>query len=210
MSYGVDKTVEHLQSVVSDYQANLGEMSDKVSEQQKALQEMKIQMEKARAELTASKCALSDVTNKLQTTIKQRDCARMQIHKSKQKLEATIADSVYYEEEILAKNEDLSYLVKCLKFEISTLSTTNVSVVSDVDCVGDSKFCFQTKDGGRVYTTAVRELYYTLLAKQLPPAKIATTIKSVLKSFLPSLISLLKKKERKTWNALAQFVDVLM
>ena len=74
------------------------------------------------------------------------------------------------------KNEDLSDVVKCLKSEISTLSTTTVSVVSDVESVDDSTFCFQTKGGGRVYTTAVRELYYTLLAKQLPPAKIATII----------------------------------
>ena len=144
-----------MQSVVSGYQANLEEMS-KVSEQQKDLQEMKIQLEKARAELTYSRFALCDVTNKLQTTLKQRDCARKQGHKCQQKLEAAIADSVYYEEEILAKNEDLSDLFKCLKREISTLSTTSVSVVSDVDYVGDSKFCFQTKDGGRVYTTAVR------------------------------------------------------
>ena len=54
MSYSVDKTVKHLQSVVSGYQANLEEMSEKVSEQQKVLQEMKIQLEKTRAELTSS------------------------------------------------------------------------------------------------------------------------------------------------------------
>ncbi len=49
---------------------------------------------------------------------------------------------------------------------------------------GSASFCFQ---GGRVYTNAIRELYYTLLANQLPPAKIATTIKTILKCFLPSL-----------------------
>lgn len=38
-----------------------------------------------------------------------------------------------------------------------------------------------------MYTPAVRELYYTLLANQLPPAKISTTIRSILKCFLPSL-----------------------
>lgn len=182
MLYGVVKTVEHLHSVVSD---NLEVMSKKVSEHQKSLQEMKVQMEEARAELSSTRRALSDVTNKLQTTIKQRDCAHKQVDKSHKKLEAAIADSDFYEEEILANNEDLSDLVKCLKREISTLSTTSVSVVSDI---GDSKFCFQTKDGGQVYTTAVRELYYALLAMQLPPSKIATTIKSVLKSFLPVIV----------------------
>ena len=137
MSYGVDKTVKHLQSVVSGYQTNLEEISEKVSEQQKVLQQMKIQLEKARAELTSSKHALSHVTNKLQTTTKQRDCACKQVHKSQQKLEAASADSVYYEQELLAENDDLSDLVKCLKREISTLSITSVSVDSDVDFVGD-------------------------------------------------------------------------
>ena len=94
----------------------------------------------------------------------------------------------YYEEEILStiRVRLLSVLVKSLKRdEVSALSTTSVSIVSDVDYVGESKFCYQTKYCGRVYTTAVRELYYTLLAKQLPPVKIATTIESVQKKFLP-------------------------
>ena len=52
---------------------------------------------------------------------------------------------------------------------------------------GRDTFCFETVDGGHVYTTAVRELYYKLLADQLPPAKVSSTIRSVLKSFLPSL-----------------------
>ena len=184
MLYGVDKTVKHLHLVASGYRTNLEEMSEKVSEHQKSLQEMKIQMEEARTELIHTRHALSDITKKLQVAIKQRDCAHKQVEKSHQKLETVITDSIHYEEEILAKNEDLSDLIKCLKSEISTLSATSVSVSN---CVGDSKFCFQTKDGGRVYTTAVRELYYTLLAMQLPPSKIATTIKSILKSFLPSL-----------------------
>ena len=49
------------------------------------------------------------------------------------------------------------------------------------------KFCFGTKDGGRVYATAVRKLYYKLLSDQLPPTKFSTIIKSVVKSFLPLL-----------------------
>jgi hypothetical protein len=62
----------------------------------------------------------------------------------------------------------------------------SVKVVFDIEG-GNTNFCFQTKDGGRIYTTAVRELYYKLLISQIPPARIAATIKAVLKSFLPSL-----------------------
>ena len=84
MSYSVDKTVKHLQSVVSGYQANLEEMSEKKSEQQKDLEEMKIQLQKARAELNSSRLVL---TNTLQTkVIKQQDCARRQVHKCQQNL----------------------------------------------------------------------------------------------------------------------------
>ncbi len=52
---------------------------------------------------------------------------------------------------------------------------------------GDVMFCFETKDGGRVYSTAVRELYYKLLTNQLPPAKISGVIRSVVKTFIPSV-----------------------
>ena len=38
-----------------------------------------------------------------------------------------------------------------------------------------------------MYSTAIRELYYTLLTLQLPPANIALIIKTILKTFLPSL-----------------------
>lgn len=64
-----------------------------------------------------------------------------------------------------------------------------MSVVSDVDHRDKStNFCFQTKEGGKVYMSAIRELYYALLVQKLPPPKIATIIKTILKSFFSSLI----------------------
>uniref|UniRef100_A0A1X7VJ02 Uncharacterized protein n=1 Tax=Amphimedon queenslandica TaxID=400682 RepID=A0A1X7VJ02_AMPQE len=72
----------------------------------------------------------------------------------------------YYEEEILSENdENLSDLVKSLQIEKSTAS----------EHFGQ----FQTKEIGGAYTTAKSKLYHTLLANQMPPNKIATTIKSV-------------------------------
>ena len=157
-------------------------MSQKLFEQEKVIQDMQTQLDEARSELSSTKHALSDVTNKLQTTKKQHDCARNKVFKITHELGETIADSMYYEEEILAKNEVLSEQVKCLQEEIS--SSTIIPGATSVD---NSKFYFKTKGDDRVYTTAVRELYYTLLAQQMPPAKIAGTIKSVLKSFLPTI-----------------------
>ena len=72
----------------------------------------------------------------------------------------------------MAKNHDLSELVGTLRAEIAS---SNVSLDSVEKSDQSITFCFQTKEGGKVYTPAIRELYYSLLANQMPPAKIATT-----------------------------------
>lgn len=169
MYYGMDKTIEQLDNVVCGYQEDLEIMSHKVSEQQEALEEMKRQLEDART----SRHALSDISNQLQKTVKQRYTARKQACKMQDKLEAAFLDSVYYEDEMQARCDQLTDHIKSL------------TTASDCEC--DAMFCFETMDGGHIYTTAVRELYYKLLADQLPPAKISSTVKSVLKSFLPSV-----------------------
>ena len=47
----------------------------------------------------------------------------------------------------------------------------------------DSNFIIEKKTGGWQYSTGIRKLYYTLLADQVPPAKIHSIIKSTLKCF---------------------------
>jgi len=143
--YGIDSTVQQLKCAVSSYQEDLEVMSQKVSKQQEALDEMKKQVEIASTELTASRRALSDVTNQLQKAIKQQDTARKQASKIQEKLEAAYLDSVYYEDEMQAKNDDLTDLIKSLKSEMNSFSVAGSAVVSDGD---DAKFCFETKDGG--------------------------------------------------------------
>ena len=101
---------------------------------------------------------LSTVTNKLKTAVKQRDCARKKGHEIQDKLEAAYLDSAYYEEEMLAKMDDFNALVDSLKIEMT--SPPIAGSVGD----SDSHFCFETKEGCRVYSTAIRELYYELLA----------------------------------------------
>ena len=41
------------------------------------------------------------------------------------------------------------------------------------------KFCLNTMDGGRQYSSSVRALYYSLLANQVSPAKIHGIIEAV-------------------------------
>jgi iron-sulfur cluster repair protein YtfE (RIC family) len=138
MSYNADKTIKHLHVVVSDYQENLVKLSEKVCVQQEDVRELEIQLKRAKNDRSTSRPALLNVTNKLQTTMKQRANTWKQVSKCQQKMKDSIEDHVYYEEEILSKNTDLLELVNGLKSEISTMSTK--SFVSD-----DSVF-FQTKE----------------------------------------------------------------
>ena len=149
MHYGTDNTVQQLKSLVSGYQNDLEAMTQKVTEQQKELEEIEKQMDAAKSELASSRHALSNVTNKLKTAVKQRDCARKKGHEIQDKLEAAYLDSVYYEEEMLAKMDDLNALVDSLKSEMT--SPPVAGSVGD----SDSLFCFETKEGGRVYSTAI-------------------------------------------------------
>lgn len=107
-------------------------------------------MDATKGELASSRRALSNVTNKLETAVKQRDCARKKGCEIQDKLEAASLDSVYYEEEMLAQMDDLNALVDSLKSEITSPPIAG--------SVGDSNslFCFETKEGGRVYSTAIR------------------------------------------------------
>ena len=48
-------------------------------------------------------------------------------------------------------------------------------------------FDFETKLGNKTYSPAIRTLYYTLLAEQVPPAKISDIIKNIVKCFFPAM-----------------------
>ena len=51
MSYGIEKSVEKLQFVVTECQSDLQKMSEVVLKQQKDLEAMRIQLEEAQAEI---------------------------------------------------------------------------------------------------------------------------------------------------------------
>ena len=120
-------------------------------------------MARVRSELETTTNALTDVTKKLETARKQRDSARTQAQKCQAKLEATLVDCMHFEDEVLSRNDQLSELVHTLQVELATLSTSSVSLLgSSEESKNSVSFCFHTKDGGKVYTPAIRELYYSL------------------------------------------------
>lgn len=145
-------------------------------EQEKELMAMKGEVEIARKEVSDTDREMN-IIGKLKVTQKKQDIACKKISLCQKELETTVAESVLFEEELLERNEELTHLVCDLKDELSGLS-----------CSGGSKQppCFQTMDG-KVYTPAIRQLYYSLLANQIPPSKIKSTIKDIFKCFFPQL-----------------------
>ncbi len=121
MLYGIEKTV------VKEYQSSLQEMSDTAQEQQKDLQAMNIQLKIAQA---SSRKELANVSNKLAV---QRGSSQKKVQKNKKILEAAIIDASHYEDVLLSENKELSELINQLKKEITTLSGSNVTLVSDTD-----------------------------------------------------------------------------
>ena len=96
-----------------------------------------------------------------------------------------IADTLSLEEEIAAikaENIELSKTFASVQKELSTV-TDAISITID----SDANFIIETKTGGKQYSAGIQKLYYTLLADQVPPAKISSIIKSVFKCFFPSL-----------------------
>ena len=188
MLYGVHAKVKNLQKEINGCSAQIQELSINLSEREDELSMMKRELEMAREELGHTKDALKDVSTKLRIAQKRRNCARKQTQEVREKLEATIADHMHYEDELLEKNSELSEVIGSLQDEIVTLPNSAVSLIGSLDKDNRSvKFCFETKDGNRKYSPAIRELYYSLLADQLSPTKISVVIKTVLNCFLPSL-----------------------
>ena len=66
--------------------------------------------------------------------------------------------------------------------ELSEITDTCTDAVG-IDNGFVSSFSFKTRIGKSI----LRKLYYCLLSNQIPPGKIAATIKSILKAFFPAL-----------------------
>ena len=186
MSYGHDATLKHLRKKVCVSSNDVNQLSCKVMAQQEEITEMKREVEIAKAEVSDTKCALQEVMHQLQIAEKQRDIASTKVQKCQEELEVTIDDFVHFEDKVLSRNEELTKVVCELKSEIADLSSSTVSLLGN-STEQSVFFCFQTKDDGKVYSHAIRQLYYSLLANQIPPGKIKSTIKAVLGCFFPSL-----------------------
>ena len=102
--------------------------------------------------------------------------------------------------DITNQNHQLEKKCELLKAKASKLKERNVQLETEfqeLEEESDSDTSFEAVDeptgtlqdiiGHRKYSPAIRKLYYTLLADQVPASKIADIIKTVLKCFNPSL-----------------------
>ena len=108
-----------------------------------------------------------------------------------------------YEKQLsLVKRQNAALLKELMKYEdeIQKLMLDKTELADLEEIMKETKSCaeetetktqeadmtFSTKNG-KIYSVTVRKLYYNLLASGIPPAKIHTTIKDVLRHLLPSV-----------------------
>ena len=164
----VDKQAYHMHKLTSD------------------LSSMKQELEKTKKELNSTRRALNDITNELAVSKEQHHHSTQQVLKWKRSYESIKSDGILMENELeqyANQNAELFSAFSSAERELATLFDAKTLKIDEKTMM----FTFQTTTGATKYSPAVRKLYYTLLANQTPPAKIANIIKAVLKCFLPNL-----------------------
>ena len=176
MTYGPDSEMVEVKVM----RAEMKHCTEQVEQLNVEVIELKQQLEVSRKQLQSSRCALRDVTNEKLALRKQRDTAERKAVKF-QEFHSSLEEDIARMQE---DNIDLSMAISALKTELASISSdTSTCTGSDVD------FSIQTKCGRR-YSPAIRKLYYTLLANQVPTSKIADIIKTVLRCLvLPPMFS---------------------
>jgi hypothetical protein len=147
---------------------------------------IKEESEKTKNELLHTHQALRDIRNELHVLKRQRDFAERKADKFKRAHDAALDDFVTLEESTLAveeENHQLSSALHCVQQELSIIADGSPVIID----ASSMEVSFQTKVGKKMYSPAIRKLYYSMLVDQIPPAKISSIIKSVLKCFLPNV-----------------------
>ena len=156
-------------------QAEVKHCTENVSTLSCQVSELKQQLEESTKQLQAAKCALRDITNEKCRLQRQRDIAERRAAKIK-KLHLSLEDDFSH---LLDENADLLVTIAEVENEL-------VSEGHSCSAVGMKEFCIETKSGRR-YSPAIRKLYYSLLAQQVPTSRIADIIKAVIRCFNPSI-----------------------
>ena len=153
-------------------------LEKKIVKLEKSLALLQSKLDLVREELTSTASEVCVTTRKLEKVEKQAATTKRKLIKMGKTCDATQNDLMKTEiekERIEEENAEMMATLTSLEDE-----ATCSSVTDSID------FTFQTKSG-KQYSHKIRNLYYTLLADQVPPAKIAPIIRSVLTCFVPDV-----------------------
>ena len=166
MKYGLEDTeVKSLEKEVKQ----CSECTQKLSIDFKSMER---NFNKMKKQLDHADLCLRDITNELKDVSKKRDVAQKKANRLQKSMEFAFSDCTSLEDNLYALEEKNSELSKALA------STKQMDLPT---------FDFETKLGNKTYSPAIRTLYYTLLAEQVPPAKISDIIKNIVKCFFPAM-----------------------
>ena len=131
---------------------------------------------------------LSDLTKKMD---KMKRSYERKLEKLNNTNEDLYQEILMWEEELqkILSKPDMLGLVQDISDEIGEVANQQPILECTTDKTEDVSmmgFCYETKQG-KTYSSAVRKLYYSLLSANLPPGKIAYTIKTVLHHLIPKV-----------------------
>ena len=122
------------------------------------------QFESSKERLQHTEKVLRDVSNQRDASVKSRDFVKKKL-------------------------KQVEFKNLALEDEFARLFMDNLDLFTKVDDLESSKNGLETitTKHGRSYVPAVRKLYYSLLANEVPATKVANVVKDVLKAFLPAV-----------------------
>ena len=168
MKYGC-KQIYRLRRKLNEQGAVVDNLTVKVQKQDDELLALKRKLAKTQVELTQAKSAIKEVNKKVDIISKKRDAALDSKAKAAHKLRELCADHTFYEEQLVEENSHFSEIILSLQEQ-----------VIDKECI-----TFHTLENGKQFAPALPNLYYQLLAEQVPLSKIRSIIKAVIKCFFP-------------------------
>lgn len=151
---------------VRQLKSDVGQCTQKLEEMTSEYTELKKQFKESKRKLQSTEKVLRDVTNQRGTMKRSRDYAKAMLFKSQRKFESLEGEYA----DILMENIDLTDI-------LSEKDDEYLQSLIPSECVKQ----------GKAYPPAIRKLYYSLLTKQIPASKVAEIIKTVLKTFAPSV-----------------------
>ena len=149
---------------------------------------LKKELVETKKKLSIANNVLEDKTNKLKSAELKCATAAANCTKLHSKYTSIVNENLRITKQLEDQFQDLlnpditvDYFTACE--ELSNIKDSDSIAVTDnsIPCLS-----FKTRNGTK-YTPAIRKLYYSLLSEQIPPGKIATIIKTILKSFFPDL-----------------------